>query len=208
MQKKFLLIVDGAPLPKAALIRLRRGRFCVALDGAAEQARKEKWTPNLILGDFDSARPKTLSYFGRKGVPLLHTPDQNHTDLEKALRWAIARGATSIWVVQALGSRLDHSLGCLALLSRYHQPEREILLLSGTEKIQFRQDETVRLQGRRGRGFALIPFPRAKVTSHGLSFEMQAMKLALGVRESVSNRAARARVELKIKGRCLVIEER
>ena len=208
MKNKFLLLADGAPLSKASLTRLRRGRFCVALDGAATQARREGWKPDLILGDFDSASASTLAYFSDRKVPLLHTPDQNHTDLEKALRWAIARGATSIWIAQGLGSRLDHSLGCLALLSRHHSPGREILLFSSTEKIQFLRDETVRLKGSRGRGFAVIPFPRAEVTSRGLAYEMCAMNLKLGVRESVSNSAERAEVRLQVSGRCLVIEGR
>lgn len=207
MKKKFLIIADGDPLPEASLARLRRGRFCVALDGAAEAAKKNRWVPNLILGDFDSASPKTLAYFGRKGVPLMHTPDQNFTDLEKALGWAIAQGATSIWVAQGLGNRLDHSLGNLSSLSCFHHPKRELAFFSATERVEFLSNATLLRRGKKGRGFALIPFPAAKIHSEGLVFELTGQQLELGAALSVSNRAKTAQVKIKAAGSCLVIEE-
>lgn len=203
----YLLLTDGDPLPAPLLTRLRKKRFVIAIDGAAEQARRERWLPNLISGDFDSLSPRTISYFRKKGVAFLHTPDQNHTDLEKALRWAIHQGATDLWVAQALGKRLDHSLANLGFLKRFHHPRRKMLLFTATETVRYLKDESIKLQGRAGRGVAVIPFPRCRATSRGLAFEMKATALALGTKESVSNRAEKSAILLKIKGEALVIEE-
>ena len=207
MNPKILLLADGDALPKSQLSHLRKGRFCVAIDGAADQAKKERWIPDLILGDFDTVKPSTLTYFAKKKVTLLSTPDQNYTDLEKALGWAVAQNAKSIWVAQALGKRLDHTLANLSFLRRFHKPEREIFFFTSQERIQFLADGKFTLKGKPGRGFAVIPFPGCNVTSQGLAFEMKELSLELGFKESVSNQAKRAKIELEIKGQCLVIEE-
>lgn len=202
-----LLLADGAPLPRALRDRLRRGTFTIAIDGAAELARKEGWRPDLITGDFDSVRGTTLAYFSKLGVEILHTPDQDFTDLEKALAWCALRDLRTINVAQALGARLDHSLGNLSLLKRFHSPRRELTLFTEIEKIRYAEDETLRLKGKSGRRVAVIPFPAARVSSRGLRYEMKGLDLALGVRESIANAARRADVTLDIQGGALVIEE-
>jgi thiamine pyrophosphokinase len=207
MPKKIFILADGAPMPRALLARLRRGRFTVALDGAAEQARRERWRPDLLLGDFDTVSPSTLAYFSRRGSRVLPAPDQNHTDLEKALFHCFREGASNIWIAQGLGARLDHSLANLSFLKRFHRPGRELLLFSKREQVRFVRDSTLRLKGRKGRGFALLPFPRCVARSKGLAYEMRGLKLELGKNESVSNRAEMAVVELSVRGEALVIEE-
>jgi thiamine pyrophosphokinase len=201
------ILAGGDPLPRSVRDRLRKGKLTIALDGEAETARREKWDPDLICGDFDSVSAATLKYFEKRGVEILPTPDQEHTDLEKALAWCALKDLRTIWVAQPTGGRLDHSLGNLSLLRRFHAPGRELIFFTPSEKVLFTADQKLKLKGAKGRRFAVIPFPAAIVKSKGLLFEMKNLPLALGVRESVSNEAARQTVELEIKGEALVIEE-
>jgi thiamine pyrophosphokinase len=207
MPKKVFLLADGAPLPRSARDRLRRGRYTIVLDGAAEQARKERWLPQLIAGDFDTVSRGTLDHFAKKGVTLLHTPDQNHTDLEKALAWCVSQGSSSIWVAQATGNRLDHTLANLSFLKRFHAPERELIYFTGRERLRFLRDQSHRSRVGKGRGIALLPFPRCRASSRGLAFEMNGLELELGLKESVSNRALKAEVLVEVEGEALLIEE-
>jgi thiamine pyrophosphokinase len=204
---KATLFADGEAVSPALRNLLRRGRFVVALDGAAERVRREGWKPNLVAGDFDSVRPATLRYFERRGVALLPTPDQNFTDLEKALAWCALRDFESIWIAGALGGRLDHSFSALSLLRRYFEPGRELVLFHGRDRVRFLRDEKVRLSGRAGRRIAVLPFPRCRARSRGLVYELTDTALDLGVRESVSNAARLATVALYVKGEALVVEE-
>jgi len=206
--KTAFLLADGAPLPRALRDRLRRGTFTIAIDGAAELARKEGWRPDLITGDFDSVKPATLRHFKRLAVEILPTPDQDHTDLEKALAHATAfMDLRSIVIAQAMGSRLDHSLGNLSILKRFHAKAREITLYTETERVRYAEDQSLTFKGKRGRRIAVIPFPAARVSSRGLAFEMKKLDLALGLRESISNAAKSSSVMLTVKGGALVIEE-
>lgn len=205
--RKFFLLADGEPLPPARVQRLKRGRFTVVLDGAANQARRHGWRPQLVCGDLDSATPRTLAHFARLGVEVLPLPDQNHTDLEKSLAWCVESGAQSIWVAQGLGQRLDHSLANLAALQHFHHPSRELVFFTKRERIRFLRNERIRLRGPAGRALALFPFPHCRATSRHLEYELQNLPLRLGRNASISNRALRAEVELRVKGDALVIEE-
>ncbi|MGZ3652122.1 MAG: thiamine diphosphokinase [Bdellovibrionota bacterium] len=201
------IFADGPPCSKALSQRLRKGRFALVLDGAAESARKQGWLPNLICGDFDSVTPATLRHFARRGVEILATPDQNYTDLEKALAWCALRDASSVWIAQSLGARTDHTFSALALLRRFHDPARELVVFHEKERIRFLRDEKVRLGGKRQRRIALLPFARCLARTRGLAFEMEGAKLELGVNESVSNRARGSRVEIEVEGDALLVEE-
>ncbi len=206
MPQHATIFADGDPCTPATRNLLRRGRFCVVLDGATEAVRKQKWLPHLIAGDFDSARPATLRWFEKKGVALLHTPDQNHTDLEKALAWCVLRDFRSIWIAQSLGARLDHSFTALSLLRRFHSPHHELVLMGHGERILFVRDQKLELRGKARRRIAVLPFPECRARSKGLVYELKNTPLALGVRESVANAALTAKVQLEIEGEALVTE--
>ncbi len=207
MPQHVAILADGAPCSRALENHLRKGRFLLALDGAANRLRGRPWLPQMISGDFDSLSKNARKHFEQRGVTFLATPDQDFTDLEKALLWCNAQGFRSIWIAQGLGKRLDHSLANLGFLKQFFSPQREILLFTDEERIRFSQDQTLELSGKKGRGFAVLPFPSCRVSSRGLAYEMQELKLELGARASVANKTTRAKVRLKIHGQALVIEE-
>ncbi len=206
MRPHATIFADGDPCPSSLRRRLTRGRFAIALDGAADRARKDGWTPDLIAGDLDSVSTGTLSYFRKKGVEILPTPDQDYTDLEKALAWCALRDFESIWIAQAIGGRLDHSLTNLSFLKRFHSPGRELVLWQPSERVIFLRDQKLRLVGKVARRFAVLPFPACVASSRGLAFELKDTRLELGLRESVSNHARRKTVELEIRGEALIVE--
>ncbi len=207
MALELFLLAHGDPCPPRLLRSLRRGRFTIVLDGAAEAVRKYKWVPHMIAGDFDSVSAATLRHFANKGSQLLRTPDQNFSDLEKALQWGTQRNAKSIWIAQALGQRLDQSFVTLSLLKRFHDSRRELFLFHGRDRVRFARNQKLRLAGKKGRLLAVLPFPECRVSSRGLAYEMKKTKLALGQRESSSNRARVRVVQLEIRGEALVVEQ-
>jgi thiamine pyrophosphokinase len=210
MPHRATIFADGDPCPPSLRNRLRRGRFTIVLDGAAEGAREQGWLPDMVMGDFDSASKATLKLLEKKGSAILSTPDQNFTDLEKALAWCVLRDFKSIWLAQCLGGRVDHSFVNLSLLKRFHSPDRELFLFRpesrGVERVRFARDQKLKLRGATGRGIAVLPFPKCEVHSRGLAFEMQGDILELGVRESSSNHARGKAVDLRIQGEALVVE--
>ena len=64
----------------------------ICVDGGAnhlfevtKEDSSEELTPDIISGDFDSARENVLEYYSDRGCEIVRTPDQNETDFTKAL---------------------------------------------------------------------------------------------------------------------------
>lgn len=204
---KVLILADGDALPLTRKRLLAKGRTILALDGAAESARKEGWKPDVILGDFDSISASTLKFFAHQQTEIVHAPDQNYTDLEKALALCLFRGSKSIWIAQAWGERIDHSFAHLSFLSRFHHPRKEIISFTNQSKLRFLKEGKRAFTGKSKRGFAILPFPRCELWSQGLEYEANGLTLELGKCESVSNRTLKKEVQIRVKGAAIVVED-
>ena len=90
----------------------------IAADSGMDFLYENGVTPDIIVGDFDSATTKALEFFERKGQTEIHrlNPIKDDTDTEYAIRLAIREGARSIVLLGATGSRIDHVLGNISLL--------------------------------------------------------------------------------------------
>ena len=99
----------------------------VCCDGAADAYRRRfrRW-PDVIVGDFDSIVPSASSPTGvdtgrlssasrrgrrRYGVMVVHIPDQDTNDLEKAMTYCAKQGWRNPIIVGATGKREDHAIG-------------------------------------------------------------------------------------------------
>lgn len=90
----------------------------IAADHGMDFFFRNHLTPDLIVGDFDSVSSEALKYFKSEGNVEIITlnPMKDDTDTEFAIRTAIEEGATSITLLGATGTRLDHVLGNIELL--------------------------------------------------------------------------------------------
>ena len=115
---RVLLFADG-DTPSADLIRRLAGEadFVVAADGGAGKALAAGVRPDAVVGDFDSLSPAARRSLAKDC--LHHAPSPDSTDLQKAIDFAIERGATAIDIVAAGGGRADHALANLSVLSLY-----------------------------------------------------------------------------------------
>lgn len=205
-KQKIFILADGEKMKPHLLKKLARGRKILAVDGAAKQAIRLGWSINFAMGDFDSLGPSILQFLERKGTRIVLLPDQNFTDLEKAVGWCIQEGYRDIRIAQALGKRMDHCLTNLALLKKFHLQEVRLEIFTARERIIFLKNSTTNHTGRKNRLVGVIPAPYALATSKGLAWEMTKSKLIWGESQSVSNKASRLKFSLKIKGEAFLIE--
>lgn len=91
----------------------------VACDAAGEWCAALGRTPDLALGDFDSAESGAPERLRALGANVVEYPaHKDESDLELALAAALKRGATSITVTAAFTNRLDHTLAAVGLAIR------------------------------------------------------------------------------------------
>ena len=119
MAKRALVIANGEPPKKQRLQSLaREANVIICADGGANTALKSGIVPDVIVGDLDSIHAEALVKFHR--VPTYEDRDDETTDLEKAILWAIKAKFDHITVVGATGKRIDHSVGNLGVLAKYY----------------------------------------------------------------------------------------
>jgi len=98
----------------ACAARIPPPAFVICADGGLRHCARLSISPDLLVGDFDSADPAMIPA-GVPKVPL--RPDKNHTDSFHAVEEAVARGYKSLRLCGMLGGRLDHTLANLQLLA-------------------------------------------------------------------------------------------
>lgn len=90
----------------------------IAADSGMNFLHRNGIVPDIIAGDFDSAKEESVAYFqGLNNVQVMKlNPIKDDTDTEFVIREAIRRGAKEITVLGATGTRLDHVLANVYLL--------------------------------------------------------------------------------------------
>ena len=203
-----LILLNGTPPSQRLLARLVAVHdLFLAVDGAVYAAAERGVSPDVVCGDFDSVSSETA----RRLFPLAEfvpTPDQNLADGEKALRLARERGATAATLTGTGGGRMDHWLGHVALLLRYHTEVALTIREDGTEMravsatngtagewvVTTRPGDTISLLSLDG---------RARATVSGVQWPLDDAPLPVGTR-GLSNRAAGDRVVVQAHGGVLI----
>lgn len=117
MEDQFAVLVANGPLEwKNALQKIcADATNLFAADGGANHLARIGVRPSFVIGDFDSIRPSVREWIGESS--LVHRPNQDRTDLDKALSYVFEeREFTTLIVLGALGGRIDHEFANLALL--------------------------------------------------------------------------------------------
>jgi thiamine pyrophosphokinase len=116
-----VLIVTNGDIDKHAKLKriIPEADFIICADGGIKHLSKLGLWPDLIVGDFDSAKEEQLDSYIKSGVKLQRfSSDKDETDTHIAVDYAIKAGATSVTLLGALGSRFDHSYANIMLLYR------------------------------------------------------------------------------------------
>ncbi len=111
-----LVFANGEPPSSQLIAELRKDAdLVVAADGGVDKALALGVVPDAVVGDFDSASDASRDVIPGEGFILAEDPD--HTDLQKAVAFALQQGCHEIDVVCAGGGRADHALANLSILA-------------------------------------------------------------------------------------------
>lgn len=197
MRKQALIIANGEPPQKKRVVALAKlAGTVICADGGANTALKMGITPDAIVGDLDSIRAEALVKFRR--VAFYEDRNDQTTDLEKAITWAIQSNFDHITVVGASGKRLDHTVGNLGVLRKFY-PDAIITLVDDIGELCYVGREHS-FEAEKGDIISLIPLNRCEgVSTNGLQYPLDGENLELGVREGTSNVVISSPVSIKVK---------
>jgi len=128
-QEPALIIANGASCNPELLGQLLEwSPLVIVLDSAMERVMELDIKVDVLLGDFD--RDFDPDFYKEKQYPIeiVHTPDQDKTDLEKAFDYLIERKIPAANVVWATGRRADHTITNLTNIARYRDLIKIVIL--------------------------------------------------------------------------------
>ncbi len=189
-QEPALIIANGEACSEELLGQLLEwSPFVVVLDSAIHRVLDLGIKVDVLLGDFD--RNLDLEAIQARQYPLeiVHTPDQNKHDLDKAYEYLIEKGFPAVNVIWATGRRADHTMTNITNLVRYSNLLK-IVLLDDYSKI-FRLPNHYEKWYPAQTPISLIPVGEVtQIATEGLVYNLQEENLTLGYRTGSSNETA------------------
>ena len=172
--------------------------FVLAADSGIRHAEVLGVTPDLIVGDFDSATSTDLERY--PNVPKqTHPVRKDLLDLELALDEAVARGATELLIVGALGGRLDQTLAALFIAARYQEKRRVTLHSGHTAAYPLSTGDVLELNVQAGLTFSVLSLsPVSRLSLAGPSYPLTQSELPFGVGLGVSNETTAAPLKVTL----------
>ena len=189
-QEPALIIANGLECNSELLGQLLEwSPYVIVLDSAIERVIELGIKVDVLLGDFD--RDFDAQFYKENHFPIeiVHTPDQNKTDLQKAFDFLIEKGHKAVNVVWATGKRADHTLNNFSTLVSYRN-ELKVVLFDDHSKV-FLLDNSFKKWYPKEAIISLIPLGKVEgITTKNLFYPLQNESLELGYRTGSSNHVA------------------
>lgn len=185
----YVIIANGPFLARTIIQEIIKDKIILALDGAVNQLLHWQMQPDIVLGDFDSIYADNFQAI-QPSCQIIYTPDQNNTDLEKAIAYCDQLDSVkAIHIMCATGGRMDHDYHHMRLLQALYDPQRPIFLHTEYQSIFFVRDYNyIKIKGQQGDYCGIFGAPRAHMRCHyGLAYGNEADYFLYAGHESSSN---------------------
>lgn len=179
--------------------RIRQDDFIICADGGYNHAVKMGLKPDILIGDFDSAK-------GYEDVKdrIEYPVRKNFTDGELAVSYAVEHGYEDIVLIAMTGDRLDHTIADVFLLAKC----RNGVLIDDNNEIYLLRDKLT-LSGRKGQTLSIIPVcgDADGITTEGLEYPLCNETISFSESRGISNVMTENNCTITIeRGMALVIK--
>ncbi|NUM32338.1 MAG: thiamine diphosphokinase [Bacteroidetes bacterium] len=163
-----------------------QSKTVIVLDGAIERVLKTDIRIDVLLGDFDRIKPSHKKFQISPEVEIVKTPDQNKTDLQKAIEFLISLNFEKVDIIWATGFRTDHTFNNIITLGKYFK-KINCTMYDDYSSI-FAIPKTFEKMYKKGDIISLFPLGKVSgITTSGLLYNMKNENLQLPVRTGSSN---------------------
>ena len=201
---KVLIVANGEwPQQFDVVDRSEAYRVVVALDGAANRLIGNNKIPDVLLGDLDSVSESVLEQCKSFGVTIVHTPDQQRSDISKGLDWVQRTYPDSdVDIIGVEIGRYDHHLAAYSALFECNSDAT--ILLDGWQARRVSQTPTD-IETKPNSIISLIPFGDVTgATIKGCQFSLDNETLTTGTR-GISNIATGTSISVSVESGDLLL---
>lgn len=189
-QEPALIVANGASCSDTLLHQLLEWNpYVLVLDQAIHRFMEKGLKADALLGDFDRNLDFESIRQRQHPIEIIHTPDQEKTDLEKGIEHLIRNGHSSANIVWATGLRADHTLNNLSSMAKYSD-RINLVMLDNWSRILCLPRSFEKWVVKDSL-LSLMPLGVATgVRTEGLKYNLNREDLHLSLRTSSSNQSA------------------
>lgn len=208
MPSKRVVIFAGGELSTDYFDLLDEEDFIIGADRGALFLVSHGYTPDMAVGDFDSVSPEALHEIQSKSKMTITCDAVNKdlTDSEMAFDIAMDQQPDSILLFGVTGSRLDHSLASIQMMTRALQHQISCYLIDSNNYVTLTGSQTI-IQDMGYTYVSLLPLtPEVTgITLEGFQYPLTDATLKLGQSLGVSNKLISSSGNVTIRSGLLLI---
>ncbi|NLJ30014.1 MAG: thiamine diphosphokinase [Clostridiales bacterium] len=176
----------------------RKNSFVVCADGGLDSALRYGVTPDLVVGDFDSAQsapPENVETIRLKR-------EKDDTDTMAAVKIAIRRGFRDFLLLGVLGGRIDHSIANLYILQFLAGQGCRAMISGDGCRVFLLNGGRLTLSGIVGATVSVFPFgvSSCTVSYEGLKYPLTETRLCASQPIGVSNVVVDENAKITVHG--------
>ncbi len=177
-------------------IKAKDGDLVICADGGYDALVYTGIVPDVIIGDFDSLKtsvPKEIE-------TVKYPADKDKTDLEICIDYALKSQCDTIFILGALGGRIDHIIGVFGALKYTLEHGADAMVLTAKSRV-YLVDKEIEIAREKFDCISLIPCSDkvTGVSTLGLKYELNNRTLykssSLGISNEFFNNTAKIKVE-------------
>ena len=186
-QEPALIIANGASCSEELIGQLLEwSPLVIVLDSAMDRVLELGIKIDVLLGDFDCDFNPEIYLEKQYPLEIVHTPNQDKTDLDKAFDYLITKGHKAVNVIWATGKRADHTITNITNIVAYRD-QLKIVVLDDHSKVFLLQKKYEKWYPK-NTTISLIPIGKVTgITTKNLFYPLKNEELLIGYRTGSSN---------------------
>lgn len=186
---------------------VKKADFIICADGGMNHLIKIEKAPNLVIGDLDSIRESALNYIKNNNIPVeKYSSIKDATDTVLAMEYLIDLGYKEIVLMGVTGTRQDHTMANIFLLSILHDKGIKGKIVDD-KNIIYLVDDYLKLEYLEDIYVSIIPLEQEGViiSLKGFFYNLDKKFIKFGSTHGISNKIIDDFGTIKInRGRALV----
>lgn len=191
MKKHVSLIISGGEIELEffkTFIKSKKIDYIIAVDSGLEKLDSINLLPDYIIGDFDSIKNEVLKkYEDVENIKL--NPEKDFSDTHMALKLAIELQSNEIYILGALGKRIDHAIANIHILKEALDNNIKCKIIDNKNEIQVITKGVNNIEKLHYKYISLFPLTTQVkgITLEGFKYPLNNATLNIGHSIGVSN---------------------